>query len=105
LPHVGVEIVKTALRPMPQVRVQLDEAALGLSAFDLVNRLADGDPPILVAQGAAREGAIGLSPVTLRAGHAGVLVEAPDQHPGAGWGAGCSAGVSQPIWPARAPGC
>ncbi len=42
---------------------------------DLVNRLADGDPPILVAQGAAREGAIGLSPMTLREEQAQAVVD------------------------------
>jgi D-glucosaminate-6-phosphate ammonia-lyase len=75
IPDVRVEVTKTAHRPAPQIRVELDERARRMSAFELINRLVDGDPPILVGQGAAGQGAISLSPMTLREGHAEAVVE------------------------------
>ncbi|MBI3977212.1 MAG: aminotransferase class V-fold PLP-dependent enzyme [Chloroflexi bacterium] len=75
IPHVGIETVVSAAKPVPQLRLHLDEAALGLTALDLVNRLADGDPIVLVGQGMAYQGAIGINPMNLRDGHAEVVVE------------------------------
>jgi len=49
----------------PLLRLILDEQALGLTAFDLVNRLFDDDPAIAVGQEGAADGYVTLNPFSL----------------------------------------
>jgi L-seryl-tRNA(Ser) seleniumtransferase len=72
--HLRIELFTDPNRPIPQVRLHLDEPALGLTAFALVNRLADGEPNVLVAEGFAYRGTIGVNPMTLREGDAEIVV-------------------------------
>lgn len=53
-------------RPIPRAHLQLDEAALGFTAFDAIVRLLDGSPRIAVGEGAARDGALVINPIALR---------------------------------------
>jgi L-seryl-tRNA(Ser) seleniumtransferase len=73
VPGLRIEPVFDPKRPIPQLRLHLTEAELGLTAFDVVNHLADGEPCILVAQGLAYRGVIGISPMTLREGQAEIV--------------------------------
>lgn len=66
LPHIQIERFCDPNRPIPQVRLHLDEAALGRTAYDVVNQLAEGDPNLLVSEGFAFRGTIGINPMTLR---------------------------------------
>jgi L-seryl-tRNA(Ser) seleniumtransferase len=49
----------------PLLRLILDEQALGLTAFDFVNRLFDDDPAIAVGQDGAANGYVTLNPFSL----------------------------------------
>jgi D-glucosaminate-6-phosphate ammonia-lyase len=49
----------------PTLRIMLDEKALGLTAFDLVNRLFDDDPAIAVGQEGAANGYVTVNPHNL----------------------------------------
>jgi D-glucosaminate-6-phosphate ammonia-lyase len=73
LPRVRAEIVVPAAKPIPQVHLYLDEKALGLTAFDVVNRLLEGDPMIAVGQGAVYEGAIMVHPWNIEDGQEGII--------------------------------
>ncbi len=49
----------------PTLRVTLDEAALGVTAIDLVNRLFDDNPAIAVSQYGSQEGSVSINPLNL----------------------------------------
>ena len=49
----------------PLLRITLDEKALGLNAFDLVNRLLEDDPGVAVGQDGAQDGYITVNAVNL----------------------------------------
>ncbi|MGH2458486.1 MAG: aminotransferase class V-fold PLP-dependent enzyme [Chloroflexota bacterium] len=66
LPGVRGRMVGASLPTVPRVRLDLDEAALGFSAFDAIARLLAGTPRIAVNEGAAREGALLINPMCLR---------------------------------------
>lgn len=51
---------------IPMVQLRLDEACLGFSAIEAVNRLADGTPSVIVRQGHAHHGILGIQPFCLR---------------------------------------
>ncbi len=74
LPGVRAETVTPAARPLPQTVLQLDEAALGLTAVSLVNRLLEGEPMVFVNQGWMREGRLILNPMLLEEGEAEQVV-------------------------------
>jgi L-seryl-tRNA(Ser) seleniumtransferase len=59
----------------PLLRITLDEKALSLNAFDLVNRLMEGDPGIAVGQEGARNGYITINPVNLKGDQPRQVVE------------------------------
>jgi L-seryl-tRNA(Ser) seleniumtransferase len=48
-------------RPVPQLRIELDEAVLGFTAYDAINRLLTGDPAIAVAESYAEFGRLGVN--------------------------------------------
>lgn len=56
----GVTVVHRFVpeRPVPRLGLQLDETALDLTAYDVVNRLLDGAPAIAVGEGQAELGTI-----------------------------------------------
>jgi len=51
---------------VPRARLDLDEAALGFTAFDAIGELLDGTPRVAVSESAAREGALVINPLCLR---------------------------------------
>jgi D-glucosaminate-6-phosphate ammonia-lyase len=73
LPHVRAEIVVPAAKPIPQTYLHLDEQQLGITAFDVVNRLLEGDPMIAVGQGPAYEGAIIVHPWNVEDGQEEII--------------------------------
>jgi D-glucosaminate-6-phosphate ammonia-lyase len=66
LPHARGSYVCPASLPVPRAHIDLDEVALGLSAFEAINRLIEGTPPIAVSEGRAREGGLVVNPLCLR---------------------------------------
>jgi seryl-tRNA(Sec) selenium transferase len=62
LPHVTVQRQFNPAHPIPRLRVNLDETALGFSAYDAVNRLLEGDPAIAVAQDRAEFATVSIDP-------------------------------------------
>jgi L-seryl-tRNA(Ser) seleniumtransferase len=48
-------------RPVPQLRIELDEATLGFTAYDVVNQLLNGEPAIAVAESYAEFGRLGVN--------------------------------------------
>ncbi len=65
LPHVRGVYLCPAGHPVPLARLELDEAALGRTAFAVIRRLLDGTPMIAVNEGRAREGALVVNPMAL----------------------------------------
>jgi len=67
LPHV--EVTRTfpdeVERPVPRVRMWADEKALGVTAYDIVERLRQGEPPVVVQEFYLHEGVLILNPVCL----------------------------------------
>jgi L-seryl-tRNA(Ser) seleniumtransferase len=61
LAGVAVCQVDNRNRPVPLLRIELDEAALGLTAYDAVNRLLTGDPAIAVAESYAEFGRLAVN--------------------------------------------
>jgi L-seryl-tRNA(Ser) seleniumtransferase len=58
--HVRRELVKNQWLPM--LRLDLDETRLGFTAYDALNRLLSGDPPIAVAESRAEFGTVMVNP-------------------------------------------
>jgi L-seryl-tRNA(Ser) seleniumtransferase len=58
----------------PSVALTLDEKALGKTAIEVVNELADGDPIVAVQQGGADKGRIALGTMCLAAGEDEIVV-------------------------------
>jgi len=55
-------------RTVPSVHMLVDPASVGFNAWDLINRLQEGDPPIAVYEGLALKGTIVFYPEALRPG-------------------------------------
>ncbi len=66
LPHVQGSYVCSPDHPAPLAVIDLDEAALGFTAFTAIKRLLDGDPSIAVAESRARTGGLVINPMSLR---------------------------------------
>jgi L-seryl-tRNA(Ser) seleniumtransferase len=66
LPHVRGVYVCSAEHPVPLAHIELDEAALGLTAFEAIRRLLAGTPMVAVNEGCAREGTLVVNPMALR---------------------------------------
>lgn len=50
-------------KPIPSLVLDLDEAKLGFTAYDAVNRLLAGDPPIAVVESRAEFGSLAINPM------------------------------------------
>jgi L-seryl-tRNA(Ser) seleniumtransferase len=57
-------------KPLPQMRLDLDEGRLGLTAYEVVNRLLAGEPAIAVAESHAEFGRLNVNPIGLTAAEA-----------------------------------
>jgi len=66
-------IVTGASQPVPQLRIELDEAVLGVTAYDVVNRLLDGEPRVAVSESRAELGEIGVNPIVLTESEAQIV--------------------------------
>jgi D-glucosaminate-6-phosphate ammonia-lyase len=65
VPNVKGELMGLEAERYPTLRIVLDERSLGLTAFDLVNRLFDDDPAIAVGQEGAANGYVTINPLNL----------------------------------------
>jgi len=61
LPHVTAACVCPSAQAVPRAQVDVDEEALGLSAFAAIQRLLAGEPRVPVAAGARSAGATPLA--------------------------------------------
>jgi D-glucosaminate-6-phosphate ammonia-lyase len=61
VPGIAVCLVEGTKRPVPNLRIDLDEATLGFTAYDAVNRLLTGEPAIAVAESYAEFGRLGVN--------------------------------------------
>jgi L-seryl-tRNA(Ser) seleniumtransferase len=75
LPHVSLEIYTDPNRPIPVLRLHLDEGGLGKTAYDVVNELAETEPAVAVSEGFAFRGVVGINPLALQPGESAVVVE------------------------------
>ncbi|MCA1646702.1 MAG: aminotransferase class V-fold PLP-dependent enzyme [Chloroflexi bacterium] len=75
VPGVRVECVYPPATNVPSLHLHVDEDRLGLSALDAINRLADGSPGVLVRQGQAHQGILGIQPMCLRDEELGVVID------------------------------
>jgi len=66
-------IAAGASQPVPQLRIELDEAVLGVTAYDVVNRLLDGEPRVAVSESRAELGEIGVNPIVLTESEAQIV--------------------------------
>ncbi len=72
---VEPEIYIDPKRPVPVLRLHLNETAIGSSAYDIVNELAEGDPPILLSEGFAYKGIVGVNPLGVQPSEDVIVVE------------------------------
>lgn len=63
-------------RPVPRVRVRIDERALGITAYEIEKRLGFLDPPVGVTPYNLHEGALMLNPACLLEGDAELVAAA-----------------------------
>ena len=75
IPGVTPELLddRRAPRPYPTLTVRIDEAVVERSVEDLINALANGDPPICVSQNFLHDRAIGIVATTLKPGDEDVI--------------------------------
>ncbi|MCA9858890.1 MAG: aminotransferase class V-fold PLP-dependent enzyme [Thermomicrobiales bacterium] len=72
---VTTEVLVDPKRPVPVLRLHLDECIVGKSAYDMVNEMAEGDPPIILSEGFAFNGVIGVNPLGLQDGEEALIAE------------------------------
>ena len=68
LPHAQVRVVVNPGRPVPMVRLEVDEQAAGITGVDLVRQLIAGDPSIHVNTSGVYEGTLIFGPMCLKEG-------------------------------------
>ncbi len=69
LPHVQTAFLINPGRPIPMLRLQVDEAAAGMTGVELAQELMSGEPSIHVNEGQVHDGVLLFSPMCLREGH------------------------------------
>jgi L-seryl-tRNA(Ser) seleniumtransferase len=62
IPGIAVSRFVSERKPLPSLRIQLLGECAGTRAYDLVNRLLDGDPSIAIDQSYAEHGRIAVNP-------------------------------------------
>lgn len=76
--RAGVQVVVRPAssdgRPYPVLLLWLDETLAGLTCLDLVNRLAESDPPICVSQSHLHQGALTIVPTQLAETQVGIVL-------------------------------
>jgi L-seryl-tRNA(Ser) seleniumtransferase len=76
LPGVAATIVPDpTANPLDRLEVAIDPARAGLAAWELVDRLAGGDPPVIVRDHEVERGLFYLDPCNLHDGEAEVAAE------------------------------
>ncbi|HET7036964.1 MAG TPA: aminotransferase class V-fold PLP-dependent enzyme [Thermomicrobiaceae bacterium] len=75
LAGVACQIDDRPARPYPALVVQLDPALTGRTAAAVINELAEGDPPVALAQGYLDQGALSVIAAALRPGEDALLAE------------------------------
>ena len=68
LPHAEVTELVNPGRLVPTVRIDIDEEALGQTAFEVVRQLIEGDPSIHVGAAQVYDGILLIGPMCLRDG-------------------------------------
>jgi len=78
LPHttVATATLDEVDRPVPRIRLSIDEQALGVTAIQVVERLHQAEPSVRVSLFAVREGVLILNPVCLLEGDEERVVQA-----------------------------
>jgi L-seryl-tRNA(Ser) seleniumtransferase len=61
--------------PLDRLRVHVDPAAAGVSAWDLASALAAGDPPVIVRDHHAENGFFDMDPCNLHDGEAEIVAD------------------------------
>ena len=61
--------------PLDRLRVHVDPAAAGITAWDLAAALAAGDPPVIVRDHEAEHGHFYLDPCNLHPGEAEIVAD------------------------------
>jgi D-glucosaminate-6-phosphate ammonia-lyase len=75
-PGVRAEILPDPTdNPLDRLRVHLDPAAAGVTAWDLASALAAGDPPVIVRDHHAENGFFDLDPCNLHDGEAEIVAD------------------------------
>jgi L-seryl-tRNA(Ser) seleniumtransferase len=67
IPGIRVSRYVPANKPVPSLRIELDGECQGARAYELVNRLLDGEPAIAVDQSDAEQGRLSINPQGLTA--------------------------------------
>jgi len=74
--HASAQLVRDRRGTgIPVVHLAVDEAAAGVSALDLVQRLQDGEPSVHANPSRIHEGLVVFSPVALKPGDERVIAE------------------------------
>ncbi|MGH2560432.1 MAG: aminotransferase class V-fold PLP-dependent enzyme [Thermomicrobiales bacterium] len=71
--HVSVCRLVSKNHVLPMLALELDESALGLTAYDALNQLLDGEPPIAIAETRAEFGTITVNPQGLTEAEAEIV--------------------------------
>jgi L-seryl-tRNA(Ser) seleniumtransferase len=75
-PGVRAEILPDPTdNPLDRLRVHVDPAAAGVSAWDLASALAAGDPPVIVRDHHAENGFFDMDPCNLHDGEAEIVAD------------------------------
>jgi L-seryl-tRNA(Ser) seleniumtransferase len=75
-PGVSVSIVPDPTdNPLDRLRLGIDPAASGTTAWDLADALAAGDPPVIVRDHEVEHGHFFLDPCNLHEGEAAIVAE------------------------------
>jgi L-seryl-tRNA(Ser) seleniumtransferase len=73
VPGLAVRLNDAARHPVPHLELELDETALGFSAYEAVNRLLNGTPRVAVVEQRAEFGIIAINPMVLSTDDADVV--------------------------------
>jgi D-glucosaminate-6-phosphate ammonia-lyase len=60
---------------VPKAEIWLDQELLGMSAFDVIEALETGDPPVFVGQGLSPQGGLQINPLTLEDGEERIIAD------------------------------